>query len=504
MALLGPSTDYTDKDFDSLRARLIQVIPTAFPGWTDFDVADFANLLVELFCFIGDVLTKYQDNQAAEAFFGRVTQRKNIIALCKLIGFVPRGATASRTDVSLTLDVAAAGDVTIPARTRVSTEQASSPVVFETLADVTIDAGLTGPVVVTAENALAQAETFASSGKPNQAFKLSARPYLDGSLTVTAANGSFTLVENLLDSTSLDRDCYVSVDQDDRATLVFGNGAVGVIPVGTINVGYKTGGGTGGKVDAGTLRKLPGTFTDSLGHVVQVRATNAAASSTAVDRQSVEEIRLAAPEALRVLTRTVAREDFEINARAVAGVARALMLSSDQDDGILENQGILFVVPVGGGTPTSDLLAAVLTEVTVTKPCTLTFHVDVQAAVYKTVDVAAKVFLAKGASAATVRAAILDRLARAFAVQTATGDESLAVGVDFGFNLQAQDPEGAAPAIAWSDVFDVVRDTAGVRKVEPADGLALNGIAADLALAPREFPVLGTVTLTNADTAGAL
>jgi hypothetical protein len=499
MALLGPSTDYTDKDFDALRARLIQVIPTAFPDWTDFDVADFANLLVELFCFMGDVLTKYQDNQAAEAFIGRVTQRKNILAICKMLGFTPRGATASLVDLSLSLDAPLAGDVVIPARTRASTTQASNPVVFETLAAIQIDAGTTGPVIATAENALMQSETFTSTGKPNQAFKLSARPYLDGSLSVSAANGVYAVVENLLDSTSLDRDCVVTVDQDDRATVTFGSGSVGVIPVGTITVTYKTGGGKGGVVDANTVKKLLASLTDTLGNVAPVRVTNAAGSSAASNRQTVDEIRLAAPQQLRALTRTVAREDFEINALAVAGVARALMLTADQDDGIQENQGILFVVPDGGGTPTQDVLDAVLNEVTVVKPCTLTFHVDVQAAVYLTVDISIKVFFAKGTVAATGAAAIRDRLSRAFAVTTAAGDEELAVGVDFGFNLQAKDPEGGTPKLSWSDVFDVVRDTTGVRKLDASEGLLLNGARDDLAIPSRDFPVLGTVTITDGD-----
>ena len=35
--------------------------------WTDHDVAGFGNLLVEMFAFVGDVLSYYGDNQARES-----------------------------------------------------------------------------------------------------------------------------------------------------------------------------------------------------------------------------------------------------------------------------------------------------------------------------------------------------------------------------------------------------------------------------------------------------
>ena len=95
MALLAQATDYTDKDFDSLRLRLQNLVRSVFPDWTDFNVASFGNILVELFAFIGDLLAFYQDNQARESRIATATQRKNLIALTKLLGFRPAGARAA-------------------------------------------------------------------------------------------------------------------------------------------------------------------------------------------------------------------------------------------------------------------------------------------------------------------------------------------------------------------------------------------------------------------------
>lgn len=505
MALLGPNTDYTDKDFDALLARCRNLIPAVFPEWTDQDVADFGNIIVELFCFVGDVLTKYQDNQAAEAFIGRVTQRRNILALCKLINFVPRGSTASQVDLVVTCSPVPVGTVSIPARSRARTEAVTNPTVFETLAAFVIPAGIAGPFTISAENAQQKQELYSASGKPNFEMRLGASPFLDDSLSIIAGNGVYDVVDDFLDSTSLDRHCTVSVDQNDRATVRFGNGINGVVPAGTITATYKVGGGTAGRVEASAIRRFEGTFTDSFGNPVTLQVTNTLPSSAALDRQSVEEIRATAPRSVRVLTRTVAREDFEINALRVPGVSRALMLTSDQDGAIAENAGALFVVPTGGGLPTQAVKDAVLEMVTVTYPCTLTFDVTVYDPSYLVVDIATVVYLKQGASSATTRAAILANLAAAFAIDPASdGTDTSIDGVDFGYNLRDADGNQDG-SLAWSDVFNVIRDSAGVRKLASgSSALVMNGVDGDLPIEPRQFPVLGTVTIINGDTASPL
>lgn len=62
MALLPRNTDYSAKDFDTIRARLIQLVSSVFPTWTQFQVASFGMVLLEMFSWVGDVLTVYQDN----------------------------------------------------------------------------------------------------------------------------------------------------------------------------------------------------------------------------------------------------------------------------------------------------------------------------------------------------------------------------------------------------------------------------------------------------------
>jgi hypothetical protein len=502
MALLGPSTDYTDKDFDALRVRIRNLIEVTFPNWTDDRTANFGNLLVELFCFVGDVLNKYQDNQSAEAYIGRASQRKNMLALIKLIDYVAQGNTAATVDLTINvLSGAPAADVIIPARTTFRTQNIVDPVIFESLDELVIPAGQVGPFTLTAENATLKTELFTASTTPSQEFVLVGTPYLDDSAVVIAANGPYTQVDNFLESAAGDLHYTVTVDQNDRATIRFGDNRNGAIPSGTISATYKIGGGTSGRVEPNTVVKMDSLVFDDFGNVVRLGITNASASTEADDRQTIEELRVEAPQSLRVLTRTVSREDYEINAKRVPGVARALMLTSNED-GIPENYGTLYIVPTGGGVPTQDLRDAVLEMVTVTYPNTLTFSVSVSNPIYLTVDVQAIVFLSQGANAATVRAAIIDNLEAQFAIDLPDGSPN--GEIDFGYNLQDAngDPIGS---IAWSDVLNTIRDTTGVKKVDAgAEGLLLNGVRDDLNIAVREFPILGTVTLINGETLSPL
>lgn len=502
MATILPSSlDFTDRDFDSINARLDSLLASVFPDWTDFQVATFGNILKEMFAFVGGVLTKYQDALALESRIVTATQRKNLINLAKLIGFIPQGAAAATVEETFTLAAVPPEDVVFVEGQEIRTADVVDPVSFRLLADLTIPA-LTDPPIglVQAENAAPASEQFQSDGLANQQFELAEVPFLDDSAVILAANGDYDEVINFLDSTAADRHFVVVVDQNDRATIKFGNGVNGAIPQGTIAVSYKTGGGAAGNVEVGTITVIEGAFTDVLGGAVTVSVTNAAKASGGIDRQGNEAIRELGPESVRVLNRTVAREDYEINARKIAGVSRALMLTADQDTEIDENAGKLFIIPDGGGVPTQTLKDAVLNQVTIVFPKTVTFRVDVVDPVFLTVNVGARVFKRTGVSQAVVRANIQAALDAFFALNNTDGSTN--TDIDFGFNFKDVDGNPAGE-IAWSDIFNVVRDADGVRKIgDQNNDLTLNGQDDDLAIQVKQFPVLGTLTLIDGDTGG--
>lgn len=499
MAILPTQTDYSDRDFDSLRLRLQNLVAGVFPDWTEFQQANFGNILIEMYAFVGDVLGFYQDNQALESRILTATQRKNMIALAKLLAYTPSSATAATADVSFTLDEVPIDDVVFTDGTLVRTPEVTDAVAFQLIGEITIPAGSNPPTVTASvENSSTTQEDFSSTALPNQQYALESIPYIDDSAIIVAGDGTYTQETNFLNSTSTDRHFVIVVDQVDRATVKFGNGVNGSIPQGTIQILYKTGGGIAGNVEVGTINTIDGTFEDNSNNPVTVTVNNAAAASGGANRETIEQTRQLAPESLRVLNRTVAREDYEVNARRLPEVARALMTTSNEDVGIQENEGILYIIPTGGGVPSQALKDTVLEQVTVTFPNTLTFRVEVQDSIFLTVNVQSTVFLDQGSTEAVTRVAIDNALTEFFQLTNADGSDN--ANVSYGFNFKDQDgnPTGE---IAWSDIFNVVRDAPGVRKISDGDdGFLLNDESSDLPILTQEFPQLGTVTLINGAT----
>ena len=506
MTLLAPSTDYSDKDFDALRVRLRNLISSAFPAWTDHNVADFGETLLDSFAFTGDVLAKYLDNAARNSRWSTTSSKRAILGLVSMIGYVPQGQTASAVIETFTLASGPAlGDVNLPAGQVVQTLDVAGARVYQLLAPLRIPAGTT-TVTAEVENSTSATDTFDASGLLNQAITLSESPFLQATEMVTAGNGLFAPVKNFLSSQPTDLVYVIKTDANGVATITFGNGVAGAIPTGTITVAYKWGGGLAGMVSAGTLSSIPGSFTDSLGNPVTIAVTNALASSPAQDAQTVASIQQLAPVSIRPAGRAIARQDYEDVAVQVPGVARALMLFRNQDPAVMINQGVLRIVAPGAIAPPQSTLDAV-TAAFVTTPYAQTLNLLIVGASYVPVNVTVTAFKTSGTASASLKASILAALAYMFSVLVPAtdlkGNPNKNAGapnplIDFGFYMQ--DANGnPGGTINWSDVFDSCRDAAGVRKIAPS-GLLLNGAAADVPIAVSGFPTLGTVTIIDGDT----
>jgi hypothetical protein len=499
-----PSLDYTDKDFDSLRARLRNLIRSVYPTWTDENVANFGNMLVELFAFVGDVLTFYQDANGRESRIVTATQRRNLIALCKLIGFSPTGAAAAQAQETFTLAASPVGDVDLPVGFLVSTKDVTSPQLFQLLSPIHFAGGtMTLTQTATVENSQTVEDSFASSGLPNQSIQLSAKPYVDQSAVVSATNGSYAQQPNLLESGPTDLHYTLSIDQSDVATVTFGNGVNGALPVGTINVASKEGGGAAGNVEAGNISSVPSSVFDSHGNQVQLVVSNAAKAQGGLDRQSMASIKILAPASVRSETRCVTSEDFETNALKVAGVARAKMITSDDDPAVAENTGNMFIVPVGGGLISPSLQAAVLAQITTAFPHTLTFEPFVFSAQYLVINVSMIVFPRPGVVGATLGAQIRAALAALFAPSNADGTPNPSVGFGASYVDENNEPTGVFPL---DDAWTAIKAGApSLRYIggAPSDFL-LNGAHADLPILARQFPALGSVTIKDGTTGANL
>jgi len=534
VAILPSSADYTDKDFDAIRKRMIALIRSVFPSWSDFSVSNFGNILMEAPAFMLDVLCFYQDAQARESRITTATQRRNLIALAKLLNYTPSLAVAATVDVTISVPSTTV-DIEIPAGQVFKTKSSTSPVEFQLLAPVTLTEAAPS-AVGTVENSTTEQQVYAGTGQPNQSVVLTETPFLSVvSIESEGGGDAWLKVDNFLFSGGSDRVFTVAVDNDDRATVVFSDGVSGEMPADNLTIKYKIGGGASGNVEAGTIVKVDGTIVNVDGDPVAVSVTNVAAASNGVDRESEASIRLRAPLSIRNPTASIARTDFEDHAITLAGVSRALMLTINEDASIADNSGRLYLVPAGN--PPSYPSTAKLeearrlfvgdTQARPPYPAPLTFSLEVLRPLFLDVSITARVWLTRGSVEATVRAAIEEALTNFFNPVVESPELAAALEVEegaanpqinFGYYLrQGATEDTETGQLALSDLFNVVRDIEGVRKIGPADSdftiytatvaypsLATSPIQVDVhedvTVEDTWFPRFAALTLINGDT----
>jgi hypothetical protein len=93
---------YLNKDFDSLKAQLLNFAQTYYPNtYNDFSEASPGLMLIEMASYVGDVLSFYTDNQIQENFLQFAKQRKNLLALAYNFGYRPKVTSAASTMMSV-------------------------------------------------------------------------------------------------------------------------------------------------------------------------------------------------------------------------------------------------------------------------------------------------------------------------------------------------------------------------------------------------------------------
>lgn len=98
------SVDYTSRDYYALREDLIELVKSRVNAgsgkqWSGEDPSDFGVALLEAFAYIGDLTNYYIDRIANESYLPTATQRKSILNLARLYGYVPTGFRAAQVEV---------------------------------------------------------------------------------------------------------------------------------------------------------------------------------------------------------------------------------------------------------------------------------------------------------------------------------------------------------------------------------------------------------------------
>lgn len=355
--------DYSSRDYASIQNDLIRQIPNFLPEWTSRSSSDFGIVLLELFAYVGDILSYYIDRVANESYLPTAVQRSSVLTIAAMLDYRPRSASPSTVQLQFITPVATPTTV-VPKGTQVQTAGTTQlqPVMFETDEDLTIlgiDAATPnyiGYVTATQGTTYKDETVGSSSGAVNQQFKLFNSPVIDRSIQLfvdeTGTPALWRFVDHILDSGPTDTVYTTWTDENDIVHILFGDGINGKVPNpgGIITATYRVGGGSFTNVGANTIKTILG----GPGVPTLVSVTNPANASGGDDIESLDSIRLNAPRAIATLNRAVTLADYATLSLKVSGVLHA------SADAQVYTNILLYICPVGGGNPTSDLTNEVL------------------------------------------------------------------------------------------------------------------------------------------------
>ena len=318
-----PQVDYTSKDYTSIKADIVDLIPSYVPAWTNRDPSDFGMALIELFAYMGDSLNYYIDRSANEAFLLTATQRDSVLQMSRILGYSATLSTAAT--VTLTFYNSTASIIVVPAGTRVATSASTSAsqIIFETDYVISVPAkvgAINGSYAVTATQGYSVTSEVigTSNGEINQVWKLAKSPLIQDSVSVVVGSLNYTQVPYLIDYNNYDPVFSIYTNAAKESYVLFGDNVSGRIPnlSAVIYATYRVGGGASGNVAAETLNSI---ITNP---VAGLTVTNLAAADGGADEESTDSIRVNAPLSLKSLNRAVSLSDYSSLAKA-AGVAKA-------------------------------------------------------------------------------------------------------------------------------------------------------------------------------------
>jgi hypothetical protein len=100
MATKRKNIQYINRDFNELRASLVDYAKTYFPTtYNDFTPASPGMMFMEMAAYVGDVLSFYLDNQVQETYLQYARQTNNLYELAYMFGYKPNVTQVATTAI---------------------------------------------------------------------------------------------------------------------------------------------------------------------------------------------------------------------------------------------------------------------------------------------------------------------------------------------------------------------------------------------------------------------
>lgn len=199
-----------------------------------------------------------------------------------------------------------------------------------------------------------------STGLPNQSFTTTQDWYIDGTAEVAVDDETWTEVDNFLNSSPTDLHYTVTLTDNDRAVINFGDGITGRIPplgVSNVDVAYRYGANVNGNIGANTVTidKTGLTYVNSITNPRPMQGWSQADSAST---EALEQAKVLGPASLRIVHSAISPSDVITVTRLFQDEngARPFARAQAFEEGFGPKTLELVVVVKGGGQATQDQL----------------------------------------------------------------------------------------------------------------------------------------------------
>lgn len=316
--------NYTNQDFWSMKARLIDFIKEKFADdFNDFVESSIALMLIENWAFIADTLSFKIDQIANEIFIDTVSEVDNAFRLAILVGFVPLPPIASSSFWTAEINNVLNTNMEISTPVVVDINTEVGPKTIELFpADSNNQPLFDEPIVITAGNFLnnsiigleGKTRTTAAdgTGETNQSITLPFGPVIWGSVRVKVDGVAWEEIPYFTDSQPRN-EFRIEYDPNYTAFVIFGNNTAGRIPSpgSVIEVTYRTGGGVAGNIVTGSVTLQQNFIVPGFDFRVPVTFRNYTKGDFGYDGDTIEDIKRKLPPYLRSQNRIVSKDDFD-------------------------------------------------------------------------------------------------------------------------------------------------------------------------------------------------
>lgn len=435
---------FTGRDFTSEYNRLIALLQSELPEYTDLNHSDAGIVLLRLLARETDQLNNYIDRVFSEGFLQTALFKQSLIELGRLVGYLPELANAATTTMLITRSFGIVGDIDIPQHTEFLRSNGLKYINTEAAVltgdTITVDVSQGEIVELTLRSTDFNQVDWSGCPKYNLGAGVAAN-------TVSMTHGTtpvytWSEVDSFWRSISSDLHFLLELDENDNVWLVTGDGTKGAsLPTLTdIAVTYIRTDGKSGNCGAGVISSIPDALA---GNVASV--TNTIIANGGSDAESVESIRRNIPRVTRTQRRGVTLEDYEALIEHLPGVLWCQALDRNALTAFPWEYVVLYIVPDGGGSMSTNFKNTILAELQDWGHM-LNWsgrYLLTDAEEYP-VDVTVRIGVASGYNSNTVSAAVLTALNNLFAI----------------------DVRGIAETLTFTDLHYAVQNVTGVSYCE--------------------------------------